>query len=260
MAGATASAALAAIGVNAAASPEAVASLLAELGSGQDAPMEELIERIGAREKARIWRSITIEIERLDGVAESHLRLRGPATPQGATVSGSTRADERELREILRDELSVAYVDRLKGDARRACSQVDSLVNTSLRQLPPQVRATPVREAFKGAKSSSSASVMVGDGEVARKRQDAETQTIANTKRSKPDGSDGGTPCKDSTGTIEELRQREEALLSAKQGLEDFSKILNSAVPRLDALPIDTRRSFVERANDAYDKMFVQIA
>merc|ERR1712039_764138 len=93
----------------------------------------------------------------------------------------------------------------------------------------------------------------------ARKRQEASTQTTGKTKRSKPEGFDGGgTPCKESTvsaGKIEELRQKEAELLSRTGELADFGKILVSASERVEDMPDETRRKFMDKVSVTYDKL-----
>merc|ERR1712039_765111 len=67
----------------------------------------------------------------------------------------------------------------------------------------------------------------------------------------------GGTPCKESTvsaGKIEELRQKEAELLSRTGELDDFGKILVSASERVEDMPDETRRKFMDKVNVTYDK------
>merc|ERR1719203_1997939 len=65
------------------------------------------------------------------------------------------------LLEVVRNELRAEYEERLVSDARRATEHIDSLILSSLRQLPPYLRDMPARKALFAGK----------------KRQDAQTQT-----------------------------------------------------------------------------------
>jgi len=54
----------------------------------------------------------------------------------------------KEVLEVLDQELMASIRHHLRECAEDACLKVDLLISSALRQLPPDIRAMPVREAF----------------------------------------------------------------------------------------------------------------
>mmetsp|Transcript_54440 Transcript_54440/g.117843 ORF Transcript_54440/g.117843 Transcript_54440/m.117843 type:complete len:146 (+) Transcript_54440:22-459(+) len=59
----------------------------------------------------------------------------------------SGRADE--LLELSREEVRAAVAERVRECAGVACKRIDGLVLSALRQLPPELRRMPARQAFE---------------------------------------------------------------------------------------------------------------
>lgn len=55
----------------------------------------------------------------------------------------------RELLALVKAELRAEYRQRITSDAQRACDEIDQLLVSALRHLPPHIRAMPAREAFR---------------------------------------------------------------------------------------------------------------
>lgn len=112
-------------------------------------------------------------------------------------VAGSSEAlavarGKPELLTLVRDELIAEAKQRLSADAQHACEQVDRLTFSTLRQLPPHIRAMSVREAFQLAcdKKHPELEDIGGASCDRKKRQDAHTQTnpcSSKSKRQKPE-------------------------------------------------------------------------
>jgi len=116
-------------------------------------------------------------------------------------MSSSAPGTQRdEFHELVRRELVAEYEGRLQSAGQQACEQIDRLLFSALRQLPPEIRAMPIREAFQlacgdggsageaGRPATSSSSKGVRKKEPKR---NAGTQTAlyqVKTKKLKPPG------------------------------------------------------------------------
>lgn len=201
--------------------------------------------------------------------------------------SGLAKPDpDRALLELVRDELASECKERLYSDARRACDEIDSLLLCALRQLPPHIRSMPAHEAcrlegaeafmlkFGAALGSRGSAKQAGSEEAPmqganRKRHDAATQTERCAKRrARPPGAAGarfsdlsmqsGLP-PSSPGVVDThtLIKLEEQLKYKAKVADELHQIMSSAPDRLVAMPADTRRSFMSRVEDTFDKMFI---
>eukprot|EP00747_Dinoflagellata_sp_TGD_P164907 gnl/TRDRNA2_/TRDRNA2_185498_c0_seq1.p1 gnl/TRDRNA2_/TRDRNA2_185498_c0~~gnl/TRDRNA2_/TRDRNA2_185498_c0_seq1.p1 ORF type:complete len:246 (+),score=62.19 gnl/TRDRNA2_/TRDRNA2_185498_c0_seq1:99-836(+) len=141
------------------------------------------------------------------------MQASGAAARSGA--SAGRLGEDGELLSLVTDELVAEYKERLHNDARQACEQIDRLLFSALRQLPPNIRAMPVREAFRlacdeeqdvgggsvvqpviGAGGLCSGGGVTGSSSDKKKRHDAHTQTnlySVKTKRLKAPPSGGST-------------------------------------------------------------------
>mmetsp|Transcript_1265 Transcript_1265/g.2201 ORF Transcript_1265/g.2201 Transcript_1265/m.2201 type:complete len:83 (-) Transcript_1265:252-500(-) len=68
---------------------------------------------------------------------------------EGASSATSATCSAHALDSMLTDEVMASYKEHLRREAQKACYEIDRLLCSALRQLPPHVRALPVREAFK---------------------------------------------------------------------------------------------------------------
>lgn len=186
-----------------------------------------------------------------------------------------TAAQNMELLRLVRDELKCEYQDRLTLSAREACSQIDELVASALRQLPRQTRALTVMEAFKlGAKDEDEASSS-GASDSGRKRQDAESQTLSSAlqrKRLKPGAP--GVPGEHSTNSTSQIgrdlanmhietppsaqtaQQRCRDLAQRAEEADDLRGLLCVASGKLEAMPAEQRENVMGRTKFVVDGFF----
>jgi len=170
---------------------------------------------------------------------------------------------DQEVWNNLRSELRSEYEEHLLEDAHRACERIDRFVLSAIRQLPPEVRRMPAREALRllpgdarlGGASDASA---VGSSPSA----DAQTQTaIATTptkrlrKGSDADADDADRPPWMASPESSESRkyppQKLEELHRKRRELAEFHRIMmNEAPERLEELDSQQRELFMRRAKD----------
>eukprot|EP00747_Dinoflagellata_sp_TGD_P165292 gnl/TRDRNA2_/TRDRNA2_186375_c0_seq1.p1 gnl/TRDRNA2_/TRDRNA2_186375_c0~~gnl/TRDRNA2_/TRDRNA2_186375_c0_seq1.p1 ORF type:complete len:252 (+),score=65.98 gnl/TRDRNA2_/TRDRNA2_186375_c0_seq1:61-756(+) len=221
--------------------------------------------------------------------------LDGGGGPGGVQPGMEERFVAPEHREelllLLRDELKAEYKERLYSDARRACEQLDRLRFSALRQLPPHIRAMPVREAFRLASAGAAAnanngvvapSAAAGPPSGGKRAQDAHTQTNlyqVTTKKLKPlpvgAGATPGSACAggvtptangSTTPSLNGINPHEvdpqmaAQLAELKETMQiggDFTQILGEVTEdKLAAMPPEQRRTFLHRISSTFDKMY----
>lgn len=94
-------------------------------------------------------------------------------------MTGSMNPEQFEgLLQVLGEELRTELDRHLKDRGDHACEEIDTLVASVLRQLPPAWRALPARQAFRILLGDSAGATAAGRASLARVREvDAATQT-----------------------------------------------------------------------------------
>mmetsp|Transcript_3179 Transcript_3179/g.7614 ORF Transcript_3179/g.7614 Transcript_3179/m.7614 type:complete len:225 (-) Transcript_3179:205-879(-) len=193
-------------------------------------------------------------------------------------AEGGISSRDEELLTVLRKELRAEYEERILTDARRACLRIDELVSSALRQLPPEVRNMPAREALNllpgdarlGGLGGTAAVAGGGSSGSGGGREDAQTQTsqtslaVSPQKRSRKGSSDElDTDARqlawmassmDSSEVGKYPQGKLEEVLRQKKELDEFHSILmHDACERLEDMDPQQRENFLSRANDAVE-------
>lgn len=118
-------------------------------------------------------------------------------------------SDAEQMLEMTASELRAMIGEHLRERGERACEEIDFLVQSTLRQLPPDLRAMKASEAFK----------LYAEKDKARMHLSAHSQ--------------------------EAMEQKLKALEFAKEHMNMLAQEVSKANESLESLPTEQRRSLI---------------
>lgn len=157
-----------------------------------------------------------------------------------------------DILEVIRQELEAGIANHLRECGEDACLQVDLLISSALRQLPPEIRAMPVKEAFRlladkdqGARSALGGAASSGARGAALANSSGDTGVGRNLFSSL--NNDIQAPPLSRTSTTEYTGpMTEEDLRSGLQSLTELSQKISAATGGLERMSRAQRNSIVE--------------